>query len=319
MAFGITVIGSAEWATNSFISPAYTQAAGHCIVVAIQSLGASLAATITDTAGNNANYVPVFSNNSNLGPATPSVGNGNVQLFYCKNCLGNAANIITVSQSTIGFSFATFYDISSADLTAPLDVSSKATATGHSATAATATFSTALANEIVIGIQGNEGGVPSGATGLGGYTIDGNETFFVGASEHQKFTSLQSGITASMTLGGTGFWVIASAGFKAAVHSISGNAGVAGATVSWTGTASGSTTADGSGNYTIPSLADGSYTITPSLAGYTFSPTNSAQTVSGADITGVNFTATASSSGGGGVGSLGLGVGLGPMSKWEMF
>jgi hypothetical protein len=74
-------------------------------------------------------------------------------------------------------------------------------------------------------------------------------------------------------------------------HSISGNAGVAGATVSWSGTASGSTVADGSANYTIPSLADGPYTITPSLAGYAFSPLSSNQTLAGANITGVNFTA----------------------------
>lgn len=78
----------------------------------------------------------------------------------------------------------------------------------------------------------------------------------------------------------------------AATYSISGNAGVAGATVSYTGTSSGSTTADGSGNYTLSGLSNGSYTITPSLTGYSFSPTNSSQTISGSNITGVNFTAT---------------------------
>jgi len=85
---------------------------------------------------------------------------------------------------------------------------------------------------------------------------------------------------------------------KSATYSISGNAGVAGATVSWTGTASGSTTADGSGNYTIPSLANGPYTITPSLTGYTFSPASANETISGSNITGVNFTATANPVGG---------------------
>ena len=50
-------------------------------------------------------------------------------------------------------------------------------------------------------------------------------------------------------------------------YSISGNAGVAGATVSYTGTASGSVTADGSGNYTITGLSNGSYTITPTIDG----------------------------------------------------
>jgi plastocyanin len=64
------------------------------------------------------------------------------------------------------------------------------------------------------------------------------------------------------------------------------------------GTISGNTTTDASGNYTIPpfgigsGLANGSYTITPSRTGFTFGPPSITQTVSGADITGVNFTAT---------------------------
>jgi inhibitor of cysteine peptidase len=64
------------------------------------------------------------------------------------------------------------------------------------------------------------------------------------------------------------------------------------------GNISGNTTTDASGNYTIPpfgigpGLANGSCTITPSRTGFTFSPLSITQTVSGADITGVNFTAT---------------------------
>jgi hypothetical protein len=73
---------------------------------------------------------------------------------------------------------------------------------------------------------------------------------------------------------------------------ISGNAGVAGATVSWTGTSSGSTSADGSGNYTTPALPNGSYTLAPSLTGYSFSPASQNETISGSNITGVNFTAS---------------------------
>jgi hypothetical protein len=76
------------------------------------------------------------------------------------------------------------------------------------------------------------------------------------------------------------------------IYNILGSAGVAGATVSYSGVASGSVIADGSGNYTIPNLANGSYTITPSKTGYTFSPTSASETVSGADITGVNFAAS---------------------------
>jgi hypothetical protein len=78
----------------------------------------------------------------------------------------------------------------------------------------------------------------------------------------------------------------------ASTYSISGNAGIAGATVAYTGFASGSVTADGSGNSTISGLANGSYTITPTLSGYAFSPTSQNETIDNASITGVNFTAT---------------------------
>ena len=113
------------------------------------------------------------------------------------------------------------------------------------------------------------------------------------------FTVTSLNKTGSSTITGSiggGSSANAALGVTAGTHSISGSAGLAGATVSWTGTASGSTTADGSGNYTIPSLADGSYTITPSNTGYSFSSTSSpfgptrSVTVSGADVTGQDFT-----------------------------
>jgi hypothetical protein len=94
--------------------------------------------------------------------------------------------------------------------------------------------------------------------------------------------------------GNAGGAVAAIAAFTAASSgsSVSGNAGVAGATVSYSGTSSGSVTADGSGNYTISSLVNGPYTITPSLTGYNFAPTSQNVTVSGSNITGINFGAS---------------------------
>ena len=47
---------------------------------------------------------------------------------------------------------------------------------------------------------------------------------------------------------------------------------------------------DASGNYTISGLADGTYTVIPTLAGYTFTPATASATVAGADVTGVNFS-----------------------------
>ncbi len=82
---------------------------------------------------------------------------------------------------------------------------------------------------------------------------------------------------------------------SAPTWSISGTttAGGAGATVSLSGTATATTTADGSGNYTFTGLANGSYTVTPTKSGVTFSPVNQAVTVNGANVSGINFSTTA--------------------------
>src|SRR5262249_24537973 len=61
------------------------------------------------------------------------------------------------------------------------------------------------------------------------------------------------------------------------------------------GTPSGTTTADTSGSYSFTGLPNGPYTITPSKAGYTFSPAVLQVNVSGKDVTGVTFAAQATS------------------------
>ncbi len=75
----------------------------------------------------------------------------------------------------------------------------------------------------------------------------------------------------------------------AATYSISGSAGTSGATVT---AGSSSATSDGSNNYTISSLAPGTYTVTPSKTNCTFSPSSSSVTITAANVTGVNFTAS---------------------------
>jgi hypothetical protein len=79
-------------------------------------------------------------------------------------------------------------------------------------------------------------------------------------------------------------------------YSVSGTIGPAtggsGATVALSGAASASMTADSAGNYTFTGLANSTYVVTPSHTGYTFVPGTQSVTVSGANVTGVNFTAT---------------------------
>jgi hypothetical protein len=54
-----------------------------------------------------------------------------------------------------------------------------------------------------------------------------------------------------------------------------------------------SATADASGNYSFANIANGSYTVTPTKSGFSFNPANQSITVSGANVSVPNFTATA--------------------------
>jgi fibronectin type 3 domain-containing protein len=74
---------------------------------------------------------------------------------------------------------------------------------------------------------------------------------------------------------------------------ISPTAGGNGAAVALSGAAVAATTANASGNYTFTGLSSGSYTVTPTNAGFSFTPANQSVTVSGANVVGVNFTASA--------------------------
>jgi Bacterial Ig-like domain (group 2) len=76
---------------------------------------------------------------------------------------------------------------------------------------------------------------------------------------------------------------------SATVVAISGTAGPAGTG----GAAETSTTASGSGTFSFSNLPPGSYIITPSLAGYTFTPSSQSATITNANVSGVNFAPTA--------------------------
>jgi len=89
---------------------------------------------------------------------------------------------------------------------------------------------------------------------------------------------------------GTNFTATAGGLTWAISGTISPTAGGAGATVTLSGAASATATTDASGNYTFTGLVNGAYTITPSNAGFTFSPASQAITVNGANMS-ANFTA----------------------------
>ncbi len=133
------------------------------------------------------------------------------------------------------------------------------------------------------------------ATSSGSYTFTGvaNGTYTV-TPTHSGYTFTPGNRTAVVSGAN-----VTAADFTAAAQTfgisgtISPAAGGNGATVTLSGAASATTTANSSGNYALSGLANGTYAVTPSRTGYTFSPSVQAATLNGANITGLNFTATA--------------------------
>ncbi len=72
-------------------------------------------------------------------------------------------------------------------------------------------------------------------------------------------------------------------------------AGLAGATVTLIGTSTVTTTTDANGKFAFTGLPNGNYSLIPGKAGKRSTPTYKTATISGADLTNINFTATASS------------------------
>ena len=98
----------------------------------------------------------------------------------------------------------------------------------------------------------------------------------------------------TVTLSGTG---VSGVDFAAVPVTISGTVSPlpagSGVTLRLSGAAAGTATSDASGNYSFSGVADGTYTLTPSKTGFTFTPNNRAVAISGANVTGQDFTAQA--------------------------
>ena len=126
-------------------------------------------------------------------------------------------------------------------------------------------------------------------TGLanGNYTVTPSRSGYTFTPPNQAVTMSGANLTGVNFTGAATSWSISG--------TISPSAAGSGATVTLSGAANATTTANASGNYTFTGIANGNYTVTPSISGYTFTPPNQAVTMSGANLTGVNFTGAATS------------------------
>jgi beta-glucanase (GH16 family) len=140
------------------------------------------------------------------------------------------------------------------------------------------------------------------SSGTGAYSFSGlaNGSYTVTPSNTgYNFTPSSRAVTVNAAdVTGVNFKSAAAPSTYAISGSISPVSLGAGSTITLTGAGSAVTTADGSGNFSFPSLGNGSYTVTPSSTKATFNPVNSDVTVNGGNVRGVSFAATATATAG---------------------
>jgi hypothetical protein len=143
---------------------------------------------------------------------------------------------------------------------------------------------------------GGAGSVTTTANSSGNYTFSGlsNGAYTVTPSRpgYTFAPTSQNATVSGANITGLNFTATASNPTYSISGTVSPTAGGGGATLTLSGAATTTTTADGAGNYTFSGLANGQYAVTPGHTGYMFSPTSQSATVNGANVTGINFTAT---------------------------
>jgi hypothetical protein len=123
-------------------------------------------------------------------------------------------------------------------------------------------------------------GLPAGS-----YTLTPNKTGFTFSPSSRTVTASDPDVTEVNFTVNHPPVIVSISGF------VSPTANSTATTVTLSGATNATATTNSSGKYTFSGLPAGSYTLTPSKAGFTFSPSMRLVTSSSANLTGVNFTA----------------------------
>ncbi|MBM4313663.1 MAG: hypothetical protein FJ122_07045 [Deltaproteobacteria bacterium] len=209
---------------------------------------------------------------------------------------GNLANgSYTITPSKTGFVFtpaSSVQTMNDADIT---DVNFTATPVSTFSIFGTVTSGYSGMQDVTVMLSGTASSIRTTDSGglylfsnltAGSYTITPSKTGFAFGPTSSVQTVTDTDIT------DVNFTATAVSTFSIFGTVTSGGSGMSGVTMTLSGAGSATTTTDAGGAYVFSGLANGSYTIRPSKTGFIFGPPSSGQSVSGANITSVNFIGT---------------------------
>jgi hypothetical protein len=232
-------------------------------------------------------------------------GTSEIWRAFAPATLSNVAVTATLSNSTISSMYVESF--SGVDTTGAGSGAIGATASANSSGGApTGSLVTTRANSFVLGVGNDYDNAISRTPGSGQtvvhqYLTPAGDTYWVQQLD-TPVPSAGTTVTLNDTAPATDRYNLSLVEVRAplgATYSISGtltpSTFTTGSTVSLSGTASATVTADASGSFTFTNIANGPYVVTPGISGVTFAPVSQSVTVNGSNVMGVNFTATTSS------------------------
>jgi hypothetical protein len=293
-----TVSTDRSTSSASITSPSFTTAAANELLLAfIATDGASPGITVTGVTGAGLTWTLVQRTNVQLGTAE-------IWRAFAPATLSAVTVRAALSQSVAAsMTVVTFTGVDASDTNGSGAIG--ATRSGNSGRGApTATLTTTRAGSWVFGV-GNDWDTATartlgaGQTMVHQYLASIGDTYWV---QRQTSPTATSGtlVTINDTAPSADRYNLSivevlppsSVNAFAISGSIAPIASGAGTLLTLGGAANATTTSDASGNYSFGGLQNGTYTVTPGKAGFTFTPAFQTVTVNGANQPAINFTAT---------------------------
>jgi hypothetical protein len=291
------VVSTHQGATSTTItSGAFSTAAGNELVLALISSDAFQSnMTVSGVTGAGLNWNLVLRTNAQGGTAE-------IWRAFAPSVLSNVTATATFSQSSPAASITimTFAGVDTSGANGAGAIGNTASGSSFSA-APTASITTTRNNSWVLGVGNDYSNAIARTLGANQTLVD---QYFTSTgdtlwAQRQNAPTPASGTSVHIndtapTTDSFNLSIVEVRPPLVGQFSISGNlsANGAGSTVTLTGTLAQTVTADASGNYSFNGLTAGSYTVTPNRAGFAFTPASQAVSITSANVTNVNFTAT---------------------------